>query len=83
MSKNNLKLLCVRLDEDLISELDKVTQKRSYWKRSEIIRNILTAVFAEMSDGDIYDMIRYHYLNQNVVNAKFEITDELKTCERK
>lgn len=83
MRKQHLKLLCVRIDEDLIQKLDEVTTKRTYWSRSEIIRNILTAVFAEMSDGDIYDMIRYHYLKKNVVNAKFEITNELKPYERK
>ena len=83
MSRDNLKLISVRLDEDLIRKLDKEVQNRSYWKRSDIIRNILTAVFAEMSSGDIYNMIRYHYNKRNVVNAKFEITDELKPYEKK
>lgn len=83
MSRDNLKLISVRLDEDLIRKLDKEVQNRSYWKRSDIIRNILTAVFAEMSAGDIYNMIRYHYFKKNVVDAKFEITDELKPYEKK
>lgn len=83
MSRDNLKLISVRLDEDLIKKLDEEVRNRTYWKRSDIIRNILTAVFAEMSSGDIYDMIRYHYLKKNVVNAKFEITNELKPYEKK
>lgn len=83
MSKDNLKLISVRLDEDLIRQLDEVAQKHTYWSRSDIIRNILIAVLAEMSAGDIYNMIRYHYYKKNVVNAKFEITDELKPYERK
>lgn len=78
MSRDNLKLISVRLDEDLIKQLDEVAQKHTYWKRSDIIRNILIAVFAEMSAGDIYNMIRYAWYKKNVVDAKFEITNELK-----
>ena len=83
MSRENLKLISVRLDDDLIRKLDELAQKYTYWKRSDIIRNILIAALAEMSAGDIYNMIRYHYLKKNVVNAKFEITNELKPYERK
>lgn len=83
MPKDNLKLISVRLDEDLIKQLDEVAQKHTYWRRSDIIRNLLIAVLAEMSAGDIYNMIRYHYFKKNVVNAKFEITDELKPYEKK
>lgn len=83
MSRENLKLISVRLDEDLIEKLDEVAQRHNYWKRSDIIRNILIAALAEMSVADIYNMIRYHFYKKNVVNAKFEITDELKPYERK
>lgn len=83
MSRDNLKLISVRMDDDLIKKLDEVAQKHTYWKRSDIIRNILIAVLAEMSAADLYNMIRYHYFKKNVVNAKFEITDELKPYEKK
>lgn len=78
MSRENLKLISVRLDEDLIKKLDEITQRYTYWKRSDIIRNILIAALGEMSAGDLYNMIRYHYYKKNVIDAKFEITDELK-----
>lgn len=83
MSRENLKLISVRLDEDLLRKLDEIAQKYTYWKRSDIIRNILIAVLAEMSAGDIYNMIRYAWYKKNVVDAKFEITDELKPYEKK
>lgn len=83
MSRDNLKLISVRMDDDLIKKLDEVAQKHTYWKRSDIIRNVLIAVFAEMSAADLYNMIRYHYYKKNVVDAKFEITDELKPYEKK
>lgn len=78
MSRENLKLISVRLDEDLIRKLDEVARRHIYWNRSDIIRNILIAALAEMSPRDIYNMIRYYQYNKNVVDAKFEITDELK-----
>ena len=83
MSRENLKLVSVRMDDDVIKKLDEVAQKHTYWKRSDIIRNLLIAVLAEMSAGDIYNMIRYAWYKKNVVDAKFEITDELKPHERK
>ena len=83
MSRDNLKLISVRMDDDLIKKLDEVAQKHTYWSRSDIIRNILIAVLAEMSGSAIYNMIRYHYYTKNVVDAKFEITDELKPYEKK
>ena len=83
MSREILKLVSVRMDEEVIKKLDEVAQKHTYWRRSDIIRNILTAVLAEMSAGDIYNMIRYAWCRKNVVDAKFEITDELKPYEKK
>lgn len=83
MSRDNLKLVSVRMDDELIQKLDEVAKNHFYWKRSDIIRNILIAVLAEMSKVDIYNMIRYHYFKKNVVDAKFEITDELKPYEKK
>lgn len=83
MSRNNLKLISVRLDDDLIRKLDELVKRHTYWKRSDIIRNILIAALAEMSAGDIYSMLRYHYYKKNVVDAKFEITGELKPYEKK
>lgn len=83
MSKENLKLISVRLDEDVIKKLDEVAQKYTYWKRSDIIRNILIAALAEMSAGDLYNMIRYAWYKKNVVHANFEITHELKPYEKK
>lgn len=83
MSRENLKLVSVRMDDDLIKKLDEVAKSHMYWKRSDIIRNVLIAVFGEMSAGDIYNMIRYAWYKKNVVDAKFEITDELKPYEKK
>lgn len=78
MSRENLKVISVRLDEDLLKKLDEAAQRHIYWSRSDIIRNILIAALNEMSGGDLYNMIRYYSYKKNVVDAKFEITNELK-----
>lgn len=83
MSRENLKLISIRLDEDLIRKVDELAERHIYWRRSDIIRNILIATLAEMSAKDLYNMIRYYSYKRNVIDAKFEITDELKPYERK
>lgn len=83
MSKENLKLVSVRLDPEIVEKLDELAKRHTYWKRSDILRNILLAVLAEFDERAIYDMIRYHYNRRNVIDAKFEITKELKPYERK
>ena len=83
MIRENMKVMSVRLDDDLIEKLDELAKSHTYWRRSDIIRNILIAALAEMSAGDLYNMIRYNFYRKNVVNAKFEITDELKPYEKK
>ena len=83
MSRENLKVISVRLDEDLLKKLDEATQRHIYWSRSDIIRNLLIAALNEMSAGDLYNMIRYYQYNKNVVDSKFEISNELKPYGRK
>lgn len=69
------------MDDKLIEMLDKQVASHRYWKRSNIICNILEAVLTRFNDREIYDMIRMHYYRDNVVNTKFEVTDELMTSK--
>lgn len=78
-----MKLVSVRIDPETLQKLDEEAKRHYYWKRSDIIRNILLAVLSEFDPREIYDMIRYFHNRRNVINAKFEITDELKPHERK
>lgn len=73
------KLTSIRLDTDIIEAADKFVASRRYWKRSEVLNNVLKAVFANFSEGEIYDMVRSYSWQKNVVNVQFEITDELRT----
>lgn len=83
MSRDNLKLISLRMEPEMVEKLDELAKSHIYWKRSDIIRNILTAVLAEFDSRAIYDMIRYYYNRKNMIDAKFEITDELKPYVKK
>ena len=83
MGYDNLKLISLRMEPETVEKIDELTKEHIYWKRSNIIRNIVLAVLSEFDEKEIYDMIRYYYNRRNVINAKFEITKELKPNERK
>ena len=73
------KIVSVRMEDRLIEMIDKQVERHRYWKRSNIICNILEAVLTRFDEKEIYDMIRMHYYRNNVVNTKFEVTGELMT----
>lgn len=73
------KIVSVRMDDNLIELLDKQVKSHRYWKRSNVICNILYAVLTRFTEKEIYDMIRMYYYRDNVVITKFEVTDELRT----
>jgi len=73
------KLTSIRLRKDVLQKIEKISADHRYWKRSEVINNLLLAVVSNFNDGQIYNMLcRWDWRN-NVVKAEFEITKELKT----
>lgn len=73
MPQENLKLISVRIDPDTLKKIDEYAAKHQYWKRNTIINNVLTAVFMNMPDPDIYDMIRWWKNSKDDVSCKFGI----------
>ena len=73
MAQESLKLVSTRLDPETLRKIDLFLQKHEYWKRNSVINNVLTAVFENFEDGDIYDMVRWWKRDQMKVTAKFEI----------
>lgn len=72
------KLTSIRLRVDVLQKIDKIVEDHHYWKRSEVINNVLLAVVSNFNERQIYDMLRRWDWRQNVVKAEFEITKELK-----
>lgn len=73
MAKENLKPVSTRLDPETLEKIDNFISKRRYWKRNSVINSVLTAVFENFEEGDIYDMVRWWKRGNDEVNAKFEI----------
>lgn len=83
MARVEKKLTSIRLDSDVLTAIDEFCEKNRYWKRSAVINSILAAVTKNFSSGDIYNMVReWNWIN-HVVDAKFEITEELKPREKR
>lgn len=73
MAQENLKPVSTRLDPETLEKIDNFVSKRPYWKRNSVINSVLTAVFENFQEGDIYDMVRWWKRGKDEVNAKFEI----------
>lgn len=59
MNKEKMKNYSIRLGSEEIWRLDKLSKTHYYWKRSEIIRGMLLAIFKGLSDDEIFDLIRF------------------------
>ena len=73
MAKENLKPVSTRLDPKTLEAIDKFVAKRMYWKRNTVINQVLTAVFDNFTETEIYDMVRYWRNGRDTIEAKFEI----------
>lgn len=73
MAHENLKAVSTRLDPETLRKIDQFVVKRKYWKRNTVINNVLTAIFENFQEGDIYDMVRWWKRGHNEVKAEFEI----------
>lgn len=74
MPKDNLKLISVRIDPDTLAKIEKFAARHSYWKRNTIINNLLTTVFNDFNERQIYDMVRRNNFNKAMVQSDYEIT---------
>lgn len=77
------KLVSVRLETETFEKIEKILARETYYKRSEVINNLLKAVLDNFDDGQIHDMMYRWKWDRNVVNTQFEVTKELKPYERK
>lgn len=73
--KHEKKLTSIRLDADVLEEIERFLEKNRYWKRSDVINLVLRAVLENFSDWDILTMMRYWNWAHKKVDVKFEVTD--------
>lgn len=74
MPKENLQLISVRIDPDTLAKIEKFTIRHSYWKRNTIINNLLTTIFKDFNEKQIYDMTRRNNFDKALVESEYEIT---------
>lgn len=77
------KLVSVRLETETYDKIEKIVERERYYKRSDVINNLLKAVLDNFDAGQIQDMMNRWKWNGNVVNTQFEVTKELRPYERK
>lgn len=82
MSKNNLKLLSVRIEPETLEKIEAFTKSHTYWNRNSVINSLLTTLFMDFTDKQLYDMVRRHWFKQNQIKADYEITQDLKAPEK-
>lgn len=75
MAKENLKLLSVRLNPDTVEAIERFTKNHVYWNRNSVINNLLSTIFMDFTDQQIYDMARRHFFTKNEVKVEYEITN--------
>lgn len=73
---NNKKLTSVRLDQKIIDYSEKFCNDRTYWKKSDVINNLLLAVILNFTERQIYDMMRTYSWCRKAVKTEFEIVEE-------
>lgn len=75
MPRENLKLLSIRIDADTLRKIEEFSQKHTYWKRNAIINNVLTTLFQDFNEKQVYDMLRRQWYGKNQIKAEYEITN--------
>lgn len=78
MAQKNLKLLSVRLNPDTVDAIEKFTVDHPYWTRNAVINNLLTTIFKDFTDKQVYDMARRHFFVKNEIKAEYELTNLMK-----
>lgn len=73
MAKENLVLVSCRIDPETLKKIETQISKHYYWKRNTVINKILTAVFDNFTDQQIYDMVRYWRKSGYEIKSEFEI----------
>lgn len=75
MAKENLKLLSVRLNPDTVEAIEQFTKNHTYWNRNSVINHLLSTIFMDFTDQQVYDMVRRYFFTKNEVKAEYEITN--------
>ncbi len=72
------KLTSIRLEQRTSDKIDKIVKDMTYYKRSDVINNILRCVLFKFTEEQIREMVhRYRWYNNKCI-TQFEVTNELE-----
>lgn len=77
------KLISVRIETETFEKIEKIVEHEDYYKRSDVINNLLKAVLDNFTPEQIHDMMYRWKWDRNVVETQFKVTKELKPYKRK
>lgn len=77
------KLTSIRLRTDVLEKIEKAVADHRYWKRSDVINNVLNCVLTNFTPSEVYDMLREYNWRSNVIDCHFKITDQLKPKDQR
>ena len=73
-----LKLISVRLNKEVVDEIDDLAKKHSYWTRSHIINSLLYACMRCARPGTLFDMISTLYPDDKKIHLYFGKDEDLQ-----
>lgn len=69
----NLKPISARIDAQTLNKIEAFCIGKPWWKRNTVINRVLTTVFRDFSERQIYDMARRSMLKQEDVTCEYRI----------
>lgn len=75
--QSNLKLISARISPETLDAIDVFLKKRSYMTRNQVINMVLTAVFRNFNDRQIYEMSTLNTLKKEPYIVEFKRVDLL------
>lgn len=76
------KLTSIRLEKRTSDKIDEIVRKEIYYKRSDVINNILRCVLFKFTEGQIHEMVQRYRWHNNKCITQFEVTKELEPLKR-
>lgn len=76
------KLTSIRLEKKTSDKIDEIVEKEIYYKRSDVINNILRCVLFKFTGGQIRDMVHRFRWSGNKCITQFEVTNEIELPKR-
>ena len=78
----NLKLISVRLDPEVLREIDKIASQHSYFTRNSIINILMGVVVKASAPGTLWKILSTPYYESKGYEIRFEINPDKQKREK-